>query len=127
MHCNSRGERGSATSPSPRGARGDRGSPCVGVGDARRRVATAAALVCGILRFMRAIVLDAPGPPEALSVREVPTPVPQPGEVLLRVKAFGLNRSELTFSICDPGLPGARSKRQFVSSPLLSARLKPLR
>ena len=44
---------------------------------------------------MRAVVLDAPGPPEALSLREVPTPVPRPGEVLLRVKAFGLNRSEL--------------------------------
>lgn len=44
---------------------------------------------------MRAVVLDAPGPPEALQVREVPVPVPAPGEVLIRVKAFGLNRSEL--------------------------------
>src|SRR3954447_22062341 len=44
---------------------------------------------------MRAVVLDAPGPPEALVVREVPRPEPSPGWVLIQVKAFGLNRSEL--------------------------------
>jgi NADPH2:quinone reductase len=44
---------------------------------------------------MRAIVLDAPGPPEALTIRELPIPVPGNGWVLIRVKAFGLNRSEL--------------------------------
>src|SRR3954451_24952410 len=44
---------------------------------------------------MRAIVLDAPGPPEALTIRMIPVPTPQPGWVLIRVKAFGLNRSEL--------------------------------
>jgi NADPH2:quinone reductase len=44
---------------------------------------------------MRAVVLDAPGPPEALTIRELPRPVPVPGWVLIRVKAFGLNRSEL--------------------------------
>ena len=44
---------------------------------------------------MRAAVLDAPGPPEALQVREVPVPVPDPGEVLIKVEAFGLNRSKL--------------------------------
>jgi NADPH2:quinone reductase len=44
---------------------------------------------------MRAVVLDAPGGPEALHVRELPIPVPAPGWVLIRVKAFGLNRSEL--------------------------------
>lgn len=44
---------------------------------------------------MRAVVLDAPGPPEALQVREVPIPVPEPGQVLIKVAAFGLNRSEL--------------------------------
>jgi NADPH:quinone reductase-like Zn-dependent oxidoreductase len=44
---------------------------------------------------MRAIVLDAPGPPEALQIRELAIPVPNPGWVLIRVKAFGLNRSEL--------------------------------
>lgn len=44
---------------------------------------------------MRAVVLDAPGPPESLSIRDVPIPVPEPGWVLIEVKAFGLNRSEL--------------------------------
>lgn len=44
---------------------------------------------------MRAIVLDGPGPPAALQLREVPVPKARPGWVLLRVEAFGLNRSEL--------------------------------
>jgi NADPH2:quinone reductase len=44
---------------------------------------------------MRAVVLDAPGPPEALRIRELPVPEPRPGWVLIRVKAFGINRSEL--------------------------------
>src|SRR3954469_25325592 len=44
---------------------------------------------------MRAVVLDAPGPPEALRIRELPVPEPRPGWILIRVKAFGLNRAEL--------------------------------
>ncbi len=44
---------------------------------------------------MRAVVLDAPGPPEALQIRERPVPAPQAGQVLIKVRAFGLNRSEL--------------------------------
>src|SRR5205085_7898543 len=44
---------------------------------------------------MRAVVLDAPGPPEALRIRELPVPEPLQGWVLIRVKAFGINRSEL--------------------------------
>jgi NADPH:quinone reductase len=44
---------------------------------------------------MRAIVLDAPGPPDALTIRELPVPTPARGWVLIEVKAFGLNRSEL--------------------------------
>jgi NADPH:quinone reductase len=44
---------------------------------------------------MRAIVLDAPGPPSALAMRELPVPSPGNGWVLIKVKAFGLNRSEL--------------------------------
>lgn len=44
---------------------------------------------------MRAVVLDAPGPPEALQVREVAVPRPERGQVLIEVAAFGLNRSEL--------------------------------
>jgi len=44
---------------------------------------------------MRAIVLDAPGPPDALTIRELAVPMPAAGWVLIEVKAFGLNRSEL--------------------------------
>jgi NADPH:quinone reductase len=44
---------------------------------------------------MRAVVLDAPGPPDALHVRDIPIPKPADGWVLIEVKAFGLNRSEL--------------------------------
>src|SRR5205823_3992309 len=38
---------------------------------------------------------EAPGSPEALQIRELPIPDPRPGWILIRVKAFGLNRSEL--------------------------------
>src|SRR5919197_288732 len=39
---------------------------------------------------MRAVVLDAvPAPPEALGVRERPVPQPEPGWVLIEVKAVG--------------------------------------
>src|SRR3954462_14656087 len=44
---------------------------------------------------IRAVVLDAPGPPDALAIRELPVPTPAAGWVLIEVKAFGLNRSEL--------------------------------
>ncbi len=47
------------------------------------------------METMRAVVLDAPGPPSALKIRDVPKPEPKAGWVLLRVEAFGLNRSEL--------------------------------
>lgn len=46
---------------------------------------------------MRAVVLKGPGGPETLEIRNVPRPVPQPGWVLIKVHAFGLNRSELHF------------------------------
>lgn len=46
---------------------------------------------------MRAVVVDHPGGPEVLQVRDVPLPRAEPGQVLIRVHAFGLNRSELHF------------------------------
>jgi NADPH2:quinone reductase len=48
-----------------------------------------------MMSIMKAVVLDAPGAPEALQIRDVPIPTPRPGEVLIKVAAFGLNRSEL--------------------------------
>jgi NADPH:quinone reductase len=57
---------------------------------------TVPATVRGTAGTMRAVVLEAPPvPPAGLSIRELPIPRPQPGWVLIRVKAFGLNRSEL--------------------------------
>jgi NADPH:quinone reductase-like Zn-dependent oxidoreductase len=44
---------------------------------------------------MRAVVVREAGPPDVLRIEERPVPVPQRGEILIRVKAFGVNRSEL--------------------------------
>src|SRR3954451_23588088 len=44
---------------------------------------------------MRAHVVDRPGPPAVLRLRELPDPEPRPGWVHIAVRAFGLNRSEL--------------------------------
>jgi NADPH:quinone reductase-like Zn-dependent oxidoreductase len=44
---------------------------------------------------MKAVVVRQPGAPDVLEIEERPIPVPQCGEVLIRVKAFGVNRSEL--------------------------------
>src|SRR5579863_1391268 len=44
---------------------------------------------------MKAVVVRRPGPPDVLQIEERPVPVPQCGQVLIRVKAFGVNRSEL--------------------------------
>jgi NADPH:quinone reductase-like Zn-dependent oxidoreductase len=43
---------------------------------------------------MRAMVITEPGGPEVLQVRDVPEPVPGEGELLIRVKAFGINHAE---------------------------------
>ena len=43
---------------------------------------------------MRAIVITEPGGPGVLQIRELPEPVPSNGEVLIRVKAFGVNHAE---------------------------------
>jgi NADPH:quinone reductase-like Zn-dependent oxidoreductase len=44
---------------------------------------------------MKAAVVSAAGGPEVLRLESRPIPTPKQGEVLIRVKAFGLNRSEL--------------------------------
>lgn len=46
---------------------------------------------------MRAAVIDRPGDPDVLQVRDVPVPDPEAGWVRIKVEAFGLNRSELHF------------------------------
>jgi NADPH:quinone reductase-like Zn-dependent oxidoreductase len=62
---------------------------------------------------MKAVVLDGSGPPSALQMREVPRPRPQRGWVLISVRAFGLNRSELHMrlglaeGVTFPRVPGS--------------------
>jgi NADPH2:quinone reductase len=72
---------------------------------------------------MRAVVIDAPGGPDVLNVREVPRPTPMPGWVLIKVEAFGLNRSELHFragaaySGSFPRIPGIEAVGTVVNAP----------
>lgn len=72
---------------------------------------------------MRAVVVDRPGPPETLQIRELPIPQPDVGQVLIRVRAFGLNRSELHFrqgvasSGSFPRVPGIEAAGTVAAAP----------
>ncbi len=44
---------------------------------------------------MKAVVISQPGGPEVLEIREVPRPMPSTGEILVKVRAFALNRADL--------------------------------
>lgn len=44
---------------------------------------------------MKAVVIREVGGPEALKLEELPIPKAEAGRVLIRIKAFGLNRSEM--------------------------------
>src|SRR5215469_7728495 len=46
---------------------------------------------------MRAIVIKQYGGPDVLAIEERPDPVPAPGQVVIEVKAFGLNHAEVYF------------------------------
>jgi len=47
------------------------------------------------MKTMKAIVIHEAGGPDVLRIENRPIPQPKPGWVLIKVKAFGLNRSEL--------------------------------
>ena len=55
---------------------------------------------------MKAIVMERPGPPEVLRLQQRPVPKPKPGWVLIRVRAFGLNRDSAAFHALEQGEPG---------------------
>src|SRR5690349_25122270 len=48
---------------------------------------------------MRAVVLRAAGGPEQLALEEVPTPSPEAGEALVRVRAAAITRDELEWPV----------------------------
>ena len=62
-------------------------------------------------------MIHEPGGPEVLKVESRPIPTPRAGEVLIRVKAFGLNRSEMFTEAGPfarrqvPACPGDRGRR----------------
>lgn len=78
---------------------------------------------------MKAVVLRKPGPPEVLKIEQLPIPKPGPGWVLIKVKAFGLNRSELftrqglSPNVKFPRVPGIEAAGIVEADP--SGRLKP--
>ena len=47
------------------------------------------------MKDMTAIAITAPGGPEVLQPARLPVPVPQRGEILVRVKAAGVNRPDV--------------------------------
>jgi NADPH:quinone reductase-like Zn-dependent oxidoreductase len=51
---------------------------------------------------MRAVVHDRYGPPEVLRIADVPSPAPKPNEVLVRVHATTVTRSDCGFRAADP-------------------------
>ena len=48
-----------------------------------------------IPKMMQAAVVHSPGGPEVLALEERPVPIPGKGQILIQVRAFGLNRSEM--------------------------------
>ena len=44
---------------------------------------------------MRAIVLDHFGGLDSLVIKEIPEPEPEPGKVVIQIKAFGINHAEM--------------------------------
>ncbi|MFK4759383.1 zinc-binding alcohol dehydrogenase family protein [Microbacterium sp. ZW T5_45] len=73
--------------------------------------------------MMRAVLVEEPGGPDVLRIREVPRPEAAAGQVLIRVEAFGLNRSELHFrrgvgsSGSFPRIPGIEATGVVVAAP----------
>jgi NADPH:quinone reductase-like Zn-dependent oxidoreductase len=47
------------------------------------------------METMKAVVIHEAGGPEVLKIESLPVPAAAPGQILIRVMAFGLNRSEL--------------------------------
>jgi len=48
-----------------------------------------------IPKTMRAAVMHSAGDPDVLKMEDVPVPTPEEGQVLIKVMAAGMNRSEM--------------------------------
>ncbi len=72
---------------------------------------------------MKAYVIEQAGGPEVLHLRDIPSPQPTADEVLIRVRAFGLNRAELYLragkmgAITTPRVPGIEAVGEVISDP----------
>lgn len=72
---------------------------------------------------MKAVVIREAGGPDVLEIESIPVPEPKPGWVLIRVRSFGLNRSELfTRQGHSPNVPfprvlGIEAVGEVVSAP----------
>lgn len=49
----------------------------------------------GLPQTMRALVIENFGGPEVLKLKNVSLPSPEPGHVIIKIKAFGINRAEM--------------------------------
>ncbi len=57
---------------------------------------------------MKAVVITKAGGPEVLALRDVPAPSPGAGEILVRVRAAGINRADVLQRMGQyPAPPGA--------------------
>lgn len=80
---------------------------------------------------MKAIWITRKGGPEVLELRDTPNPVPAPGEVLIKVKAAGLNRSDVysrgsrSYGNDRPEIPGLEVSGTIVSCGEGIARWRP--
>lgn len=74
-------------------------------------------------KTMRAVHFSTPGGPEVLKLVDIPIPTPKSGEVLIRVRARGLNRSEMftrqghSPGIKNPVVLGIEAVGEIVSAP----------
>ena len=62
---------------------------------------------------MRAVIQTSVGGPEVLFVAEQPDPAPKPGEVLVRVKAAGINPVDYMRSRAEDGAEVGRASFRF--------------
>ena len=70
---------------------------------------------------MTAIAIAGFGGPEVLRPETRPVPQPKPGEILIRVAAAGVNRSDARIDL--PSTDGVRTVRRYVPSRSRATRL----